>query len=213
VKQRLYFAIILCVGLGVVFTFAGPYFSTWMANNAPHPMQQQRLQWFYQQTIFVPMAIPAQPVPALAGRIVPSSLYAVFNGLISVLLYVQIALLLRRIAICFRARAIQAPLSLNRGWKIVLWVSFVLWLVGILVGILVTLLPRLVNPFLGAELSKAIGFASGVIGAFIVPFFWLIPSNLFGPSFFVIELMSFRKEGLFPLPNTSLQGTPASGRP
>ena len=208
-KHRFYFVIILCVALGALFTFAGPYFSAWMASAAPHPAQQQKLQWFYQQSIFGPLAIPAQPVPALTGRFVPSNLYTVFSTLIGVLFFAQIALLLRRAAICFRAKTIQPPPSLNRGWKVVLWISLVLWLVGVLT----TLLPRLIHPFLGAELAKATGFASGVVGAFIVPYFWLIPSNLFGPSFFVIELLSFRKEGVLPLPNNSLQGTPASGRP
>jgi hypothetical protein len=40
-----------------------------------------------------------------------------------------------------------------------------------------------------------------------LPFLWLIPSNLLGFSFFVIELLSLRKEGVFPLPNIAVQGT------
>lgn len=208
-RHKFYFVILLCVALGVLFTFAGPYLSAWMASAAPHPAQQRKLQWFYQQSIFGPLAIPAQPTPALAGYFVPSNLYTVFMTLLGVLFLVQIALLLRRVAICIRANSIQPPPTLNRGWKVILWISLVLWLVGVLA----TLLPRLVHPFLEAELAKAIGFASGVVGAFIVPYFWLIPSNLFGPSFFAIELLSFRKEGVLPLRSTSSPGTPASGRP
>lgn len=200
-KHKLYFVIILCVLFGVFFQFAGPYIGKWMASSAPHPAQEQKLQWFYQQSVFGPLSLPAQPVPALSVRLVPPSYYAFFGTVVGALLYLQIALLVRRIAICVRARKTQPPPSLNRVWKVILWVSLASWLVGVLM----VLLPRLVFPLLGVESIKAIGFASAIVGVFIVPYFWVIPSNLFGPSFFVLELLSFRKEGFFPNPNTSSQ--------
>lgn len=209
-KHKLYFAIILSVALGVIFQFAGPHISEWMASSAPYPEQRQKLLWFYQQSIFGPLALPAQPMPTVLGRFLPSSFYTFIGTLVAALFYTQIALLLRRIAICVRANQVQPPPSLNRAWKAILWVSLASWLVGVLA----ILLPRLAVPALvGIDLAKGIGFASAIVGAFIVPFFWLIPSNLFGPSFFILELLSFRHEGLFPHPNTSLQATPASGRP
>jgi len=207
-KHRFYFAIILCVALGVVFHFSGSYFSEWMASSA-HPSQQERLKRFYQLSIFFPLSIPSHPVPAFVFRFVPPNSDFPFNAFFGALFYFDIALLLRRIAICVRTGSVQPPSSLNRGWKVVLWACLILWLVGMLT----ILLPRFVQPFLGAEFASALGFGAGVVGAFIVPFFWVVPSNLFGSSFFVVELLSLRREGLFSLPNTSLQGTPASGRP
>lgn len=205
-KHKLYFTIVLSVALGVVFQFAGPHISEWMASSAPHPAQRQKLLWFYQQSIFGPLALPAQPIPAIFGRFVPASFYTFIGTFVAALFYTQIALLLRRIAICVRAKQFQPAPSLNRVWKIILWVSLASWLVGVLA----ILLPRLAVPALvGIDLAKGIGFASAIAGAFIVPFFWLIPSNLFGPSFFILELLSFRSEGLFPHPNPTVHADSA----
>lgn len=196
-KHKLYFAIVLSVALGAIFQFVGPHISEWMASSAPHPEQRQRLLWFYQQSIFGPLALPAQPMPAIFGRFVPPGSFTFIGTLVASLFFAQTVLLLRRIAICVRAKRVEPPPSLNRIWKAVLWISLASWLVGVLV----ILLPRLAVPALvGIELAKGIGFASAIVGAFIVPLFWLIPSNLFGPSFFILELLSFRSEGLFPPP-------------
>lgn len=203
-KHKLYFFVIVCVSLGVFFQFVGPHISEWMASSAPHQAQQQKLSFFYQTSIFGPLGLPAQAVPTISARFVPSNYFTLFRTLVEVLFYAQIALVLRRITISVRARKIQPPPSLNSVWKTILWVSLTSWLVGVIA----ILLPRLATPALvGVGLAKGIGFASAFVGAFIVPFFWLVPSNLFGPSFFVLELLSFRAEGLLPSPNPAVEGT------
>lgn len=196
-QNKLYFSIVLCVVIAVFFSFTGIYFSERMAGAAPHPAQQEKLKWFYQQSIFTPLAIPANPVPQIVSRFMPISLHI----LLKVLFFAQITLLVRRIIIWLRVRSIQPPSSFNLGWKVVLGTSFALWLIGILA----TLLPRLIFPLLGSEFAGDLNFAYSLGIAFILPYLWIISGNLFGPSFFVLEFLSLRKEGVIPLPNQSLQ--------
>ena len=90
-KNKLYFAIILSVALGAIFQFAGPHISEWMASSAPQPAQQKKLLWFYQQSIFGPLALPAQPMPAIFGRFIPSGFYTFIGTLVAALFFTQIA--------------------------------------------------------------------------------------------------------------------------
>ena len=164
-KHKLYFIIVLSVALGVISAFEGPDISTWMASSAFSLMDQESktlqldvLAFFYTISILDPLTFPATPMPELLSRFIPSSFFA-FDGTLSIrLFYVQIALLLRRIAICVLAKRIQPPPSLNCAWMVILWVSLVSWLIGILV----TLIPILAAPtFVGIDVHKEIGFASG----------------------------------------------------
>ncbi|ABI81835.1 hypothetical protein Pcar_3215 [Syntrophotalea carbinolica DSM 2380] len=198
-RNKLYFIVIICIVLGIFFSFTGIYFSELMASAVPHPAQQEKLKWFYYNSIYTPLSIPAITIPPyfllLINKLVPSGARSIFFSFLKPLIYIQIALLFRRIIICFRAKNVQPPLSLNKSVIAVLMVSISLWVVGILA----TIVPRFFYPFVDtSEFAKAVVFGSAYIGAFIVPYFFVIPSNLLGPSFLFLEIFSLKKEGIMP---------------
>ena len=199
-KNKLYGVVVFSILLAVLASFLGERIAKTMASAAPHPSQQERLQRFYVDSIFGPIGQPAQPLPLIAFRLVPAKHYNLYGTVAIVLAFAQVALLVRRIAISVRGRSVQPPPGLTKPWKIVLWITLVSWLLATLA----VLLPRLAFPLLGGEMAKSVGFGSAIVGAFIVPYFWLLPNNILGPSFFILELLSIRVEGVIPSPNPSI---------
>jgi hypothetical protein len=199
-KQRLYGVVIACVAIAILMSFLGPTLAKLMAASvAPHSGQGGRLEALYLSTIFGPMSGPAQPLPLLASRFVPSSFLGIYSAVATALVFGQALLLLRRAWISVRARAVVAPPGLNFVWKVALGLGLFSWCLGTVA----VLLPRLVVPFLGIKSVEGLGIALATFSVFIVPYFWLLSSNVLGPSFFVLELLSIRREGLVPPPNSA----------
>ena len=196
-KSRLYATVIGCVAIAVLAAFLGPFLAKWMSSAAPYREQQERLYWFYQQSIFGPLGRPAQPMPAALARHVPAFL-------LLGLFWMQVALFLRRAALCVRAKRIEAPSSLNVAWNVILLIGAVPWLLAAAA----VLLPRIIAPLLTKELL----FGQAIAQAFLVPYLWIVAANTLGIAFFLLEAFSVWKDGAFPRPNSTLQATPASGR-
>ncbi len=199
-KNKLYGAVLFCILLAVLASFLGKHIAKSMASAAPHPSQQERLERFYVDSIFGPIGQPAQPIPFSAVRLVPAKHYNLYGTVAIILAFAQVVLLVRRIAISVLGRSVQPPPSLTTPWKIILGVALVAWLIAALA----LLLPRLVFPMLSGEMASSFGLGSAMASAFIAPYFWLLSNNILGPSFFILELLSIRVEGVMPSPNPSI---------
>lgn len=199
-KNKLYGAVLLCISLAVLASFLGEHIAKSMASAAPHPSRQERLERFYVDSIFGPIGQPAQPIPFSAVRLVPFKYYKLYDTVAIILLFAQVALLVRRIAISVRSRSVQPPPSLTTPWKIILGVALVAWLIATLTMVL----PRLVLPLLSGEMANSLSVGAAVAGAFIAPYFWLLSNNILGPSFFILELLSIKAEGVMPSTNPSI---------
>lgn len=198
-NKRFYLAVMVCVAIAVATHILGSTIADWMASSAPHPELQKRLVTSYHESIFSPLSRPAQPLPLLLELVIKYQRQIGPYLIISTILFgLQVLFLLRRIAICALSRSVQPPRSLNRGWKAVLWFSLASWLLGATL----VLLSRLFIPLFGGV--QGLAFALAVVQAFVIPFAWLISSNFFGFTFFLVEALSIVKEGVLPRPNTAV---------
>jgi len=118
--------------------------------------------------------------------------------------WLQMALLIRRVAICIGNRKITPPSMLNAWWLALFLVGLISWILGTLVYL---------SPILFHVLGqKNAVFAMQIGNALLTPFLYIPAANLFGIAFLVLELLSIKRDGLFPLSNSCAQPTPASGR-
>ncbi len=203
-KHWLYGAVIACMTAAILMSFLGPTFAKLMASAAQQAGQDGRLEAMYLRTIFGPMSGPALPLPLLGSRFVPPNLFGIYGAAATTLVFGQALLLLRRVWISVRARKIVAPPSLSLAWKIVLGLGVLSWCLGSVAE----LLPRLVIPFVRTPV-EGLGITLAMLSVFIVPYIWLLSNTVLGPSFFLLELLSIRREGFLPATNLSAaQRTP-----
>lgn len=192
-RQRLYGLLIACVGIAVVVYAFRESFAGYLALAVPAGARE-RVAWMYTQTILNPMAQPAQPLPALALNVFPAlrSSVLLHYGLVA-LVFLQGALLLRRVAICIAARKVIAPPALTRAPKILLLIGLLSWCIAFFAEIA----PRL-GALIAPRPIEGLGLAAGVVSAFILPLVWIPAVNLLGPVFFTLELHSVVREGIRP---------------
>lgn len=181
-RHRVYGLVIACVAIALVVSIFREGIATLLA-----------LSWIYAMTLLNPMAQPAQPLPLIAQNLIPLRDSLIFPYALVAMVFVQGALLLRRVVICVAARRIVVPPALSRALTILLLIGLTSWCVPILGELLLRLL------VLGAGwLIPGLALAAGVVSAFILPLVWIPAMNLLGPIFFALELHSLLEEGLLP---------------
>jgi len=196
-KARFYLTVVIAISLAVAVSLMSAAIAEWMVPSGASSSQKERLTTYYRMGVLGPIGSPAQPIPAALRSYSPSLLFPV-------LFWIQVAFLVRRGYAFIAARKIVAPSSLNGYWIACLAVGLLPWLVSTIavVG------PRVAS----AILSKELAFASAIANAFVIPYLWLIASNVLGSAFFLVEALSLWREGLLPPSNPSSQLTPVSGR-
>jgi hypothetical protein len=143
-----------------------------------------------------------QPVP----HVIWAQLIKVhFTAFIFPLLYwLQIALLIRRVAVCIGNRKITPPSMLNGWWLAPMFIGLFSWILGALIYL---------SPILFLALGQKNAALAIQMGNVLLTGFVHIPAaNLFGITFFVLELLSIKRDGLFPRSNPGVQPTPPNGR-
>lgn len=196
-KARFYLTVVVAIAVAVAVSFLGEVIAEWIVPPGASSSQKERLTAYYRVGVLGPISSVAQPIPAALRGYSPSLLFPV-------LFWIQVAFLVRRGLAFIAARKVVAPASLNGWWIACLAVGLLPWLVGTIAVVA----PRV----MATILSKELAFASAIANAFVIPYLWMVASNVLGAAFFLVEGLSLWKEGLLPPSNPSSQLTPASGR-
>lgn len=194
-RRRLYGLVIAIVAVAWCVYIFREALATLLALSVPG-VSEQRATWLISATLLKPMAQPAQPLPWLARGLIPfrESLFS-YYALVA-LVFVQGALLARRVLVCKAARRIVLPPALNRTLGVLLLIGAVSWCVPIFLELVTRALALVAG-------SNVQGVTAGaaVLSAFIVPLVWIPAMNLLGPTFFALEVHSLLTEGLLPRGN------------
>jgi hypothetical protein len=121
------------------------------------------------------------PVPDLVRSHLPSLL-------LIALFWLQAALVVRRLAIWVRRREIAAAPTMTRTWAILLAIGAGFWLLGTLI-----FLSPILFWLLG---SNSLVQAMQIGNALFTGLVFIPAANVFGASFFAVEMLSLREEGL-----------------
>jgi hypothetical protein len=133
--------------------------------------------------VVLTISVVVNPIPALLRGYLP-------NLLVTAFFWVQIALIARRLVLCARNRELVVPDALTGGWKVLFVIAMLSWILGTAV-------------FLSPILLHLVG-ASGAVWAmqvantFFTGLLFIPAANLFGISFFAVEVLSAGREGWLP---------------
>lgn len=133
--------------------------------------------------VMLSIKIVVNPVPLLLRAHVPQLL-------VTVLFLVQLALIARRVVLCTRNRELVVPVALAGGWKVLLAIALMSWVLGTLV----TLSPI----FLHALGASGAVWAMQIANTFFTAYIFVPAANLFGVTFFLVEILSAGREGWLP---------------
>lgn len=133
--------------------------------------------------VMLSIKIVVNPVPLLLRAHVPQLL-------VTVLFWVQLALIARRVVLCTRNRELVVPVALVGGWKVLLAIALISWVLGTLV----TLSPI----FLHALGASGAVWAMQIANTFFTAYIFIPAANLFGVTFFLVEILSAGREGWLP---------------
>jgi len=133
--------------------------------------------------VVLTISVVVNPVPAIFQAYLPYLLTIAF-------LWLQIALIVRRVLLCIRSRELIVPAALTGGWKVLLVIGMLSWLLGMAVF----LSPIVLHSFGQSGLVWAMQIAN----TFFTGLLFIPAANVIGISFFVVEVLSARREGWLP---------------
>lgn len=147
--------------------------------------------------VLLSVSMVFHPIPGIALRAVPYLL-------VTALFWVQVALLVRRFGICLRDKKIIPPSALS-GWSIaLLLVGLLSWFIGTIVFL---------SPiFFHALNQKDLVWAMQIANSLLTGFLYIPAANLVGITFFVLEMVSLKRDGLFFSSVPSTTGAASSDR-
>jgi hypothetical protein len=145
--------------------------------------------------VLLTIGVLVNPIPAIVRPYLPSLLVIAF-------FWVQIALIARRVLLCMRNRGLVVPVALSGGWKVLLVIALLSWVLGTAV-----FLSPIVLHAMGA---RGAVWAMQIANTFFTGLLLLPAANLFGVTFFVVEVLSAAREGWLPRKLSIASGAPAT---
>jgi len=174
--KKLYVLVLAMMLLGVIATLlAGPLTAAFP------PVRGAR----FGQVLLVLLVIRevTNPIPATLAAHLPSLFVAAF-------FWFQVAIVARRVLLCVRNRGLVVPVALTGGWKVLLLIGVLSWILGTAVF----LSPLLLHVLSANEAVWAMQIAN----TFFTGLLFIPAANVFGISFFVVEILSAGREGWLP---------------
>jgi hypothetical protein len=147
--------------------------------------------------VLLTINVIVNPIPAIVRAYLP-------HLLVTALFWVQIALIARRIVLCIRNRELVVPVALAGGWKVLLVIALLSWILGTAI-----FLSPIVLQTMGA--SGAV-WAMQIANTFFTGLLFLPAANLFGVTFFMVEVLSGSREGWLTRKISVESGAPAATR-
>jgi len=138
--------------------------------------------------VLLSISMVFHPVPAMIRGSLPHLLLAALSWL-------QIALLIRRFALCVRGRGLVVPSTFLGGWMVLLVIGLISWIVGT---------AAFLSPILFHALKQSgMVWAMQIANTLLTGVLFIPAANLFGVTFFVVEILSIKTDGLFASPATA----------